>query len=38
MYQRERFPVFAHAPLIAAFSLSAVSYSGLIRGARGLPD
>ena len=38
IYQRERFPVFAHAPLIAAFSLSAVSYSGLIRGAHGLPD
>ena len=32
-YQRERFPVFAHGPLIAAFSLSAVSYSALVRGA-----
>jgi len=32
-YQRERFPVFAHAPVIAAFSFSAVSYSTLIRGA-----
>ena len=37
-YQRERFPVFAHSPLIAAFSLSAVSYSALIRGAHRLPD
>lgn len=32
-YQRERFPVLAHGPLIAAFSLSAVSYSSLVRGA-----
>src|SRR5579862_4811635 len=32
-YQRERFPVFADAPVIAAFSFSAVSYSTLIRGA-----
>jgi 4-hydroxybenzoate polyprenyltransferase len=32
IYQRERFPVFAHGPLIAAFSLSAVSYSALVRG------
>jgi 4-hydroxybenzoate polyprenyltransferase len=31
-YQRERFPVMAHGPLIAAFSLSAVSYSALVRG------
>jgi 4-hydroxybenzoate polyprenyltransferase len=33
IYQRERFPVFAHGALIAAFSLSAVCYSALIRGA-----
>jgi 4-hydroxybenzoate polyprenyltransferase len=32
IYQRERFPVLAHGPLIAAFSLSAVSYSALVRG------
>jgi 4-hydroxybenzoate polyprenyltransferase len=32
VYQRERFPVLAHGPLIAAFSLSAVSYSALLRG------
>src|SRR5580658_10731690 len=37
IYQRERFPVFAHTPIIAAFSLSAVSYSALIRGAHHLP-
>ena len=32
IYQRERFPVFAHGPLILAFSLSAMSYSALLRG------
>jgi 4-hydroxybenzoate polyprenyltransferase len=37
-YQRERFPVLAHSPLIAAFSLSAVSYSALIRGTSRLPS
>src|SRR5271154_472032 len=37
IYQRERFPIFAHSPLIAAFSLSAVSYSALIRGMHQLP-
>ncbi len=31
-YQQERFPVFAHGPLILAFSLSAMSYSALLRG------
>ena len=31
-YQRERFPLFAHGPLILAFSASAVSYSALLRG------
>ena len=35
-YQRERFPVFAHGLLIAAFSFSAVSYSALVRGAGGI--
>ncbi len=38
VYQRERFPVFAHGLLIAAFSLSAVSFSALLRGERGLPE
>ena len=32
IYQKERFPLFAHGPLIAAFSASAVSYSALLRG------
>ncbi len=32
IYQQERFPLFAHGPLIAAFSASAVSYSALLRG------
>ncbi len=32
IYQRERFPLVAHGPLIAAFSASAVSYSSLLRG------
>lgn len=37
VYQRERFPILAHGPLIAAFSASAVSYSALLRGEAGLP-
>ena len=32
IYQKERFPLAAHGPLIAAFSASAVSYSALVRG------
>ena len=32
VYQRERFPLAAHAPLIAAFSASAVCFSSLVRG------
>jgi 4-hydroxybenzoate polyprenyltransferase len=36
-YQRERFPLLAHSPVIAAFSLSAVSYSALLRGTDHLP-
>lgn len=32
IYQKERFPLLAHGPLIAAFSASAVSYSALLRG------
>jgi len=38
IYQRERFPVFAHGPLIAAFSLSAVCCSSLLRGDDRLPS
>lgn len=37
IYQRERFPIFAHAPVILAFSLSAVAYSALLRGTNSLP-
>ncbi len=37
VYQRERFPVLAHSPVILAFSLSAVGYSALIRGANSFP-
>jgi 4-hydroxybenzoate polyprenyltransferase len=32
IYQKERFPLSAHGPLILAFSLSAMSYSALLRG------
>lgn len=32
IYQRERFPLLAHGPLVAAFSASAVSFSALLRG------
>jgi len=31
VYQRERFPVFGHGPLIAAFSFCAVAYSSHLR-------
>jgi 4-hydroxybenzoate polyprenyltransferase len=37
IYQRERFPVLVHSPVILAFSLSAVSFSALLRGASSLP-
>jgi 4-hydroxybenzoate polyprenyltransferase len=33
-YQRERFPLVAHAPLIAAFSSAAVCLSAMLRGER----
>jgi 4-hydroxybenzoate polyprenyltransferase len=36
-YQRERFPLAAHAPLVAAFSASAVCYSTLVRQAGAPP-
>ena len=38
IYQRERFPLAGHAPLVAAFSVSAVCFSRLVRGEAGLPD
>ncbi|MFN0036580.1 MAG: UbiA family prenyltransferase [Saprospiraceae bacterium] len=34
-YQAERFPIFGHGPLVAAFSFSAISYSIISRGAEG---
>jgi 4-hydroxybenzoate polyprenyltransferase len=37
-YQRERFPLAAHAPLVAAFSASAVCFSSLVRGHRSAPS
>jgi hypothetical protein len=37
VYQRERFPLAAHAPLVAAFSASAVCFSTLVRGETTLP-
>ncbi len=37
IYQKERFPLLAHGPLIAAFSACAVSFSSLLRGAP-VPD
>lgn len=38
IYQRERFPLAAHGPLILAFSASAVSYSALLRGSSTVPS
>ncbi|AJQ97132.1 UbiA family prenyltransferase [Gynuella sunshinyii] len=38
IYQRERFPLLAHGPLVAAFSFSAVAYSSLLRGITELPS
>jgi hypothetical protein len=37
IYQVERYPLLAHSPVIAAFSLSAVGYSALVRGTNHLP-
>ncbi|PAW77855.1 MAG: hypothetical protein B9S32_09650 [Verrucomicrobia bacterium Tous-C9LFEB] len=37
IYQRERFPIFAHGPLILAFSSSAVCFSTLLQGQTSLP-
>lgn len=38
IYQRERFPLASHAPVIAAFSFCMVSYSSLVRGYVRVPD
>lgn len=35
IYQKERFPLLAHGPLIAVFTFSAISYSRICRGAPG---
>jgi 4-hydroxybenzoate polyprenyltransferase len=37
-YQRERFPIVGHGPVIAAFSFSAVCFSSLLRGDFSMPD
>lgn len=37
IYQRERFPIVAHGLLIAAFSVSALGFSSLLRGQSHLP-
>lgn len=37
IYQRERFPLLGHGPLVAAFSASAVCFSTLVRGSHALP-
>src|SRR5215469_16885898 len=37
IYQRERFPLFAHGPLVIAFSSSAVCFSHLLRGQSSWP-
>lgn len=38
LYQKERFPVFKHGLLIAAFSCSAVCLSALLRGQAAFPE
>lgn len=38
VYQRERFPVLIHGPMIAVFGLSAISFSSILRGDIRLPD
>ena len=37
VYQRERFPILVHGPLIAAMSFATVGVSGHLRGGTGLP-
>jgi hypothetical protein len=38
VYQHERFPLAGHAPLVAAFSASAVCFSSLVRGHFAMPS
>ncbi|WP_235297607.1 UbiA family prenyltransferase [Portibacter marinus] len=35
IYQKERFPIFGHGPLILMFTFSAISYSRICRGVEG---
>ena len=37
VYQRERFPLAGHGPLVLAFSTSAVCFSSLVRGHAAIP-
>jgi 4-hydroxybenzoate polyprenyltransferase len=37
IYQRERFPLAGHVPLVAAFSISAICFSSLLRGDTSFP-
>ncbi len=38
VYQRERFPLAGHGPLVAAFSASAVAFSSLVRASTSPPS
>ena len=38
VYQRERFPLVGHGPLILVFSFSAVAFSWMLRSTAGWPD
>lgn len=38
IYQRERFPIFQHAPLVCVFALSGLCYSSLLRGQQNWPS
>jgi 4-hydroxybenzoate polyprenyltransferase len=38
IYQKERFPLHQHGPLVFAFSFSALIFSRLLRGEASLPD
>ena len=38
VYQKERFPLFKHGPLILAFSFSAVTFSYMLSSPTGWPD
>lgn len=38
IYQRERFPVLQHGPLVLVFAFSGLCYSSLLRGENGWPS